>query len=95
MKQPTTMKRQQWKLKPPGPAQQHLENLFTTGEIRGEQTPHECYKRHEVFQNYSLDVFKKKFYATKEKLGCIDDKEQSDKKIGKTLLNDFIEIIKC
>ena len=60
MSQPVAMRRQQWKLKPqPGPAQQHLENLFTTGEIRGDMTPNKCYKRHEVFQNYSLDVFKK------------------------------------
>ena len=69
MVQPTTPKRQQWKLKPPGPAQQHLENLFATGEIRGEMTPNECYKRHEVFQSYSLDVFKKFFYKTKERIG--------------------------
>ena len=87
MPQSTTPKKQQWKLKPqPGPAQQHLENLFATGEIRGEITPNECYKRHEVFQSYSIDVFKKKFYATKERMGCIDDKVQNDKKIGKILL---------
>ena len=93
MGQPTTNKRQQWKLKPPGPAQQHLENLFATGEIRGEMTPNECYKRHEVFQSYSLDVFKKNFYATKEKIGCIDDKSPKEKNIGKKLIKDLLNVI--
>ena len=86
-------KRQQWRLKPPGGAQKHLENLFATGEIRGEMTPNECYKRHEIFQSFSLDVFKKNFYATKEKMLGIDDNDEDQKEIGKKIYKLFYMFI--
>ena len=48
-------------------------------------TPNECYKRYDVFKSFSLDVFKKNFYATKEKMMGIDDNDVADKEIGKKL----------
>ena len=75
-------KKVQWRLRPPGAAQQHLENLFSTGEIRKDMTPTVCYNRHDVFKPFSLDVFKKNFYATKDKLGCMDDDNRKDSEKG-------------
>ena len=76
-------RRQIWKLKPPGPAQKHLENLFSTGEIRSEMSPTEVYKRHEVFQAFSFEVFKKNFYTCREQMGCIDDDTYNKSNMGK------------
>ena len=66
-------RRVQWRLRTPGAAQQHLENLFSTGEIRKDMTPSVCYNKYDVFKAFSMDVFKKNFYATKDRLGCLDD----------------------
>ena len=76
-------RRQIWKLKPPVPAQKHLENLFSTGEICAEMSPNEVYKRHEVLQAFSFDVFKKKFYKLKEQMGCVDDDNPNRNNLGK------------
>ena len=75
-------KKVQWMVRPPGPAQKHLENLFSTGEIRNDMTPSTCWNKHDVFKSFSLDVFKKNFYATKEKMGCVDDDNKKDNEKG-------------
>ena len=79
----STPRRQIWKLKPPGPAQKHLENLFSTEEIRAEMSPNDVYKRHEVFQSFSFDVFKKNFYKVKESIGCVDEESPNRSNLGK------------
>ena len=78
-------KRVQWRLRPPGPAQKHLENLFSTGEIRNDMTPNTCWNRHDVFKAFSLDVFKKIFYATKDNMGCVDDDNKKYSEKGQIL----------
>ena len=76
----------QWRLKPPGAAQKHLESLFSTGEIRGDMAPKDVYEKYDFFhKNFSVDVFKKNFYLTRDKLGTIDDNNKDKQGVGKLL----------
>ena len=53
----------QWKRN--GPEQQHLENLFKTGEISMEDQHKDVYDAYAMFQDFSRETFRKKFADTK------------------------------
>ena len=60
------MPTKQWKKN--GPEQEHLENLFKTGEISVEEQAKDVYDAYASFQDFSRETFRKKFAATKENL---------------------------
>ena len=57
------MPTKQWKRN--GPEQQHLENLFKTGEISMEDQHKDVYDAYAMFQDFSRETFRKKFADTK------------------------------
>ena len=58
------MPTKQWKRN--GPEQQHLENLFKTGEISVEDQAKDVYEAYASFQDFSRETFRKKFVATRQ-----------------------------
>ena len=57
------MPTKQWKRN--GPEQQHLENLFKTGDISVEDQHKDVYDAYAIFQDFSRETFRKKFADTK------------------------------
>ena len=85
-------RRVQWRLRTPGAAQQHLENLFSTGEIRKDMTPSVCYNKYDVFKAFSMDVFKKIFMQQKTDLDVLMMIPKNIMNKVRIIINNFIII---
>lgn len=57
---------QKWTLDPPCPAEKYLQGLFQTNKIQLTDTPIKIQNEHQIFNNFSPNVFRNHFKRQRE-----------------------------